>query len=433
MGFLRLPEEILEPTLLTLCLRDIYTCQRVCTLLNEVISTNVNIQYKLELEIAGMKDEPQNSLSTSEKLGKLKELQKIWLVPRFSNEFIVSCGHNPFQRIGDTVFQLIYSEPAPGMTSCIQAPSRLKSIKRRDWTETHGTFPFPPLHVEVDHEQNLLVAVEGRKIEGFFSVSGSAFLASVDVDSFGLRLERIQSIPANSESSAENDSVSCILQFPPLADGWEQRQSTVYTSCANVRSSKMVSPVPFSLADDSKTVHIYLEVGELNPLLPPSYYNIVALASGLATCLQRAHAMGRNTLRWEDWGPSATRMLPAEYMSPGVGWRFLMLEDPSDDFPVHFSVLDFNPMLVRRELHKVIQGLKAGSPGTSYINTKPTDIAVPSFAIPIRTCLPYLVSGLRVPKPFGAVEQTREELLEDGVSVLDELQDGTWRFRFYTF
>lgn len=267
----------------------------------------------------------------------------------------------------------------------------------------------------------------------FFSVSGSAFLASVDVDSFGLRLERIQSIPANSESSAENDSVSCILQFPPLADGWEQRQSTVYTSCANVRSSKMVSPVPFSLADDSKTVHIYLEVGELNPLLPPSYYNIVALASGLATCLQRAHAMGRNTLRWEDWGPSATRMLPAEYMSPGVGWRFLMLEDPSDDFPVHFSVLDFNPMLVRRELHKVIQGLKAGSPGTSYINTKSTDIAVPSFAIPIRTCLPYLVSGLRVPKPFGAVEQTREELLEDGVSVLDELQDGTWRFRFYTF
>lgn len=139
---------------------------QVCTLLNEVITTNVNIQYKLELEIAGMKDEPQNSLSTSEKLGKLKELQKIWLVPRFSNEFIVSCGRNPFQRIGDTVFQLIYSEPAPGMTSCIQAPSRLKSIKRRDWTETYGPFSFPPLHVEVDHEQDLLVAVEGRKIEG---------------------------------------------------------------------------------------------------------------------------------------------------------------------------------------------------------------------------------------------------------------------------
>jgi hypothetical protein len=93
---LALPDEILAQIVLLLPTPDILHSRLVCFKLSSIISSSVEIQYRIALETSGLEDNGTcSSFSPSEKLSKLLRGQKAWR--KFKPQFIkpVKVQHLP--------------------------------------------------------------------------------------------------------------------------------------------------------------------------------------------------------------------------------------------------------------------------------------------------------------------------------------------------
>ena len=95
-SLLALPDEILGQIFLLLPTPDILHSRLVCFKLNSIISSSVEIQYRIALETSGLEDNRTcSSFSPSERLNKLLKGEKAWR--QFKPQFIkpVKVQHLP--------------------------------------------------------------------------------------------------------------------------------------------------------------------------------------------------------------------------------------------------------------------------------------------------------------------------------------------------
>jgi hypothetical protein len=70
--FLELPGELLIQILSQLTLGELLSCKCVNRLLNEIVEESVVLQYVIETEAAGVRDNPRSHLATAERLDRLR-------------------------------------------------------------------------------------------------------------------------------------------------------------------------------------------------------------------------------------------------------------------------------------------------------------------------------------------------------------------------
>jgi hypothetical protein len=75
---LDLPQELLIKILCFLNLQGLISCKLTNHFLHTTIQTSVNIQYRMNLQIHGLTDNPSCSLSTAERLHLLKAREEAW-------------------------------------------------------------------------------------------------------------------------------------------------------------------------------------------------------------------------------------------------------------------------------------------------------------------------------------------------------------------
>ncbi|KIK54671.1 hypothetical protein GYMLUDRAFT_898732 [Collybiopsis luxurians FD-317 M1] len=102
MGSLsHLPNELVAH-LLTFCsFKDVLSCQATCRFLREIIAASCNLQYRTELGIAGLEDNPQCNLSIPDRLSLLRSRERAWALfkPNFTTEI-------PVQHTSVVVYEL---------------------------------------------------------------------------------------------------------------------------------------------------------------------------------------------------------------------------------------------------------------------------------------------------------------------------------------
>ncbi|OSX58621.1 hypothetical protein POSPLADRAFT_1152819 [Postia placenta MAD-698-R-SB12] len=159
LAILPFPPELLVTILTLLDIGDLCTCRRVCHYFYDLIEGTAALQYKLELLWAGMEDGEFGSLSASDKLQRLRRLQKAWrslkLIPGPSVEDL---GGEGFAVSTDTLVQ----EDYPERFEFVKLPSRMLGIDEcerqvvniRDWTIGE------PHMILLDDSQDLMILGE---------------------------------------------------------------------------------------------------------------------------------------------------------------------------------------------------------------------------------------------------------------------------------
>jgi F-box domain len=77
-GFQSFPVELVIDILLHLSLHDLTTCRRVNRTLNSIINDSQAIQHLIDTVVAGVVDNPNSTLSLSERRAALARRQKAW-------------------------------------------------------------------------------------------------------------------------------------------------------------------------------------------------------------------------------------------------------------------------------------------------------------------------------------------------------------------
>jgi hypothetical protein len=78
MDLLNLPRELLIEILCFLDLSDLISCTLINRLLHTIIETSVNIQYRMNLQIHGLTNNPACSLTIAERLIQLEAREEAW-------------------------------------------------------------------------------------------------------------------------------------------------------------------------------------------------------------------------------------------------------------------------------------------------------------------------------------------------------------------
>lgn len=132
------------------------TC-KVCRLFLELVEQSIQLQYKLELALAGMEDEPSCNLSFATKLEKLRALQESW------RDLKLSPGPSiPFTEHGLWSFSGgLYAAVNPaGDLNFVQIPCRIRGTEERRWTIDGTDIGIPVTYMRIDQAQDLLVLLE---------------------------------------------------------------------------------------------------------------------------------------------------------------------------------------------------------------------------------------------------------------------------------
>jgi len=78
MHLLDLPLEVIIQILSNLLLVDLFSCLRTNRTLLEVIRNSVVLQYRIELQLACVEDNPKSNLHLSERLAMLRHRERAW-------------------------------------------------------------------------------------------------------------------------------------------------------------------------------------------------------------------------------------------------------------------------------------------------------------------------------------------------------------------
>lgn len=151
-----LPNELIAIVFDELDVVSLLRCKEVCRLFHSVITTNVQLLYKIELFFGRFENGRHCNLDTAGRLRVCRQYQQAWNNFAFPDSQFISMqdGHT-WELSGGVLCQAMQSRSA---ITCVQLPCKIKDIPERKWTINDLGFPIRDF--TIDTSQNLVVALE---------------------------------------------------------------------------------------------------------------------------------------------------------------------------------------------------------------------------------------------------------------------------------
>ncbi|KAM5534742.1 hypothetical protein V8D89_011606 [Ganoderma adspersum] len=162
--FTQLPEEIQLRVLLNLGATDISHFREVSKSFSELASATA-VEYKVQLDIAGMVDNPHNGSSLIERLRKLRKYRDGWRTALLSIDPNVPASDDVampglyWEWVGGVFPSVINSHPSQKTLHLYRPGSSLRELKTKEWTAELHMVPdgYRMLGCGTDMAQDLLV------------------------------------------------------------------------------------------------------------------------------------------------------------------------------------------------------------------------------------------------------------------------------------
>ncbi|KAI0346074.1 hypothetical protein BDW22DRAFT_1352068 [Trametopsis cervina] len=133
-----LPTELICWIFRYLSCNELVVCRQLCRSLKHIVDTTVDLQYILNLQLAGMADNPAHSLGTADKLALLKRYRDQWcsLTPHLEHIVLFESIH--LERVDDKKEHFIRGTLGIGPSlnfdyHFAQLPSRIREIPLKSW------------------------------------------------------------------------------------------------------------------------------------------------------------------------------------------------------------------------------------------------------------------------------------------------------------
>lgn len=167
-----LPSEIIVGILTELDYETLLTCKQTCHVLNNLIRTDLRLQYHVELGKIGMEDNPRSARSLLDKLFCIREYRQKWktinwdsVLPTIYSRFASSCAQvsNEIMAVVDPI-----REPSVTTSSLLlnRLPGKTRNLKPKAWSLPH-VIPSKALPFALFPSQDLLVVVDRFNICDF--------------------------------------------------------------------------------------------------------------------------------------------------------------------------------------------------------------------------------------------------------------------------
>ncbi|TFK55467.1 hypothetical protein OE88DRAFT_622844 [Heliocybe sulcata] len=151
-----LPPELFIRVLAELDLRSIAACKRVCRSLYELIESTAELQYQIELSVAGMEDGLSKNLSIVSRLERLRAHQKAWTALKWAEEIWVPIALSGTWELYGGVWAA-RAWDTRGL-AFMQEPSIFREIPMKQWVIEDLGFAIRDFSLDIS--QDLLVLVE---------------------------------------------------------------------------------------------------------------------------------------------------------------------------------------------------------------------------------------------------------------------------------
>ncbi|KAI0767461.1 hypothetical protein C8Q74DRAFT_1355564 [Fomes fomentarius] len=149
------PIEVLQTILILLDFRDLIRCRQICWLFKNIVDSDIRLQYKIELAVAGMEDGPPSALTPTERLTMLRERQEAWRALRWRSrkEYPMLKG-GVWELYGGVIAQA----DGDRTLAFVQLPSDIRRIEEKQWKIEDAGVVIRDFGM--DPAQNLLIVVE---------------------------------------------------------------------------------------------------------------------------------------------------------------------------------------------------------------------------------------------------------------------------------
>ncbi|EPQ57723.1 hypothetical protein GLOTRDRAFT_119781 [Gloeophyllum trabeum ATCC 11539] len=166
-----LPTELLERTLEKLEIQALVACRQLSRRVKRVIDESVVLQYKIELETAGMEDGPRSEISTAERLQRLRKHTDSWASTQFGSVEKLRGGRGSMLRLSGNVFCRCLG---PSTLVLNILPGNLRGVKAKEWRLDDLGFVIE--NYAIDAAQDLLVIVSRTPEQDGAAVSSSTHM-----------------------------------------------------------------------------------------------------------------------------------------------------------------------------------------------------------------------------------------------------------------
>ncbi|KAI9445328.1 hypothetical protein H4582DRAFT_909672 [Lactarius indigo] len=154
MSWSALPTELTLRILSFFGPTELVNFRRVNSFFKSLVDETTTLQYRIALFASGMEDGPPGDLSTSERLGLLKNYEASWKNLEWNEHTTISSPAGSLWELYGNVWAHSRGSDA---IEFIQIPSRLRGIPMRQWTLR---FDFALRDFGMDPSQDLLVIIE---------------------------------------------------------------------------------------------------------------------------------------------------------------------------------------------------------------------------------------------------------------------------------
>ncbi|EPQ57712.1 hypothetical protein GLOTRDRAFT_126203 [Gloeophyllum trabeum ATCC 11539] len=149
-----LPTELLERTLEKLEIQVLVACRQVSPRVKRVIDESVVLQYKIELETAGMEDGPPSEITIAERLQRLRKYTDSWASAQFGSVEKLRGGRGSMLRLSGNVLCRCFG---PSNLVLNILPGNLRGVKAKEWRLDDLGFVIEDY--AIDAAQDLLVII----------------------------------------------------------------------------------------------------------------------------------------------------------------------------------------------------------------------------------------------------------------------------------
>ncbi|KAG1762733.1 hypothetical protein EDD22DRAFT_952902 [Suillus occidentalis] len=151
-----LPNELIAIVFDELDVVSLLRCKQVCRLFHSVITTNVQLLYKVELFFGRFENGRHCNLDTVGRLRVCRQYQQAWNNLSFpDSQFINMEDGHTWELSGGVLCHAMQSRSA---IACVQLPCKIKNIPERKWIIDDLGFRIRDF--TIDTSQNLVVALE---------------------------------------------------------------------------------------------------------------------------------------------------------------------------------------------------------------------------------------------------------------------------------
>lgn len=187
---------------------------QVCKLLHDVVDGTPRIQYKMELEIAGLTDRPTVKMSVTERISTLSSHQAFFKslkagmtawrtqfdeVVAYHGDLAVVCLLPREDSVGEPISQLEYES----LKLCRVLPASMDAGVSPHWWNIKPKRAFTGVWMDPGQDLMVLTCIESVKNETVFAVSSSLKSVLTPLDGSGTLFNRNNSLQVLSISSGE--------------------------------------------------------------------------------------------------------------------------------------------------------------------------------------------------------------------------------------